>query len=216
VVGLIAALLQLALALFLDPRLVILLLAVWAYLGLMSAEFFAKRWLSARPLHYMWTHMLIMPLIDLYATACDWLAAGGAALTHPPGGLVWFLLVSFFNGFVIEIGRKVRAPADEEPGVTTYTAAWGMTRAVCAWLGAILMTAVFATLAARTIRFTIPVVVLLGVLVALAATVALRFLAEPTRGRSKVIEAAAGVWTLLMYLSLGAIPLLVRVIRHAG
>ena len=43
-----------------------------------------------------------------------------AGLPRPPHGLFWFLLVSYFNGLVVEIGRKTRAPADEEHGVETY------------------------------------------------------------------------------------------------
>ena len=51
--------------------------------------------------------MLIMPLIDFYATACDWLTAGVLCRTGSSG-----VLASYFNGIVIEIGRKIRAPED--------------------------------------------------------------------------------------------------------
>jgi 4-hydroxybenzoate polyprenyltransferase len=93
--------LQLLLALRLDVRLAPILLGTWIYLALMSREFFCKTWLKAHPFTYMWSHMFIMPLIDFYATACDWMTATG----RPPAGLFWFVLVSFLNGFVIEIGR---------------------------------------------------------------------------------------------------------------
>jgi 4-hydroxybenzoate polyprenyltransferase len=73
------------------------------------------------------------------------LAAGAAA---PHAGLAWFLIVSFFNGVVIEVGRKIRAPQDEEVGVETYTALWGRPQAIMAWLGALLLTAISAWLAA--------------------------------------------------------------------
>jgi 4-hydroxybenzoate polyprenyltransferase len=36
-----------------------------------------------------------------------------------------FFWVSFFNGTVLEIGRKIRAPQDEEAGVETYSFLWG-------------------------------------------------------------------------------------------
>ena len=119
------ALLQLLLALWLDRKLVGLLIVVWLYLGLMSQEFFMSDWLKAHPFTYMWTHMLIIPLIDLYTSACDWLVKG-AALPH---GLHWFLAASYCNGMVVEIGRKIRAPEDEERGVETYTAVWGRSTA---------------------------------------------------------------------------------------
>ena len=53
---------------------------------------------------YLLSHMLIMPLIDFYATACDWVPAAG----HPPRHLFAFVIVSFCNDVVIEIGRKIR------------------------------------------------------------------------------------------------------------
>ena len=46
------------------------------YLALMTREFFAARWLKRHPVVYMTSHMVILPLVDLYATACDWWVAG--------------------------------------------------------------------------------------------------------------------------------------------
>ena len=97
----------------------------------------------------MTSHMLILPLVDLYATACDWWVAG---LRQPPPGLYWFLVVSYLNGLVIEIGRKTRAPADEEHGVETYSALWGTNGAVRAWLLTVLVTAFAAWRAAGAHR----------------------------------------------------------------
>jgi len=206
VIGLTGALLQLTLALWLKHALVIVLLITWTYLALMSHEFFVRDWLKARPVTYMWTHMLILPLIDLYATACDWVVAGAAR----PRGVFWFLAVSFFNGLVVEIGRKLRAPEDEEHGVETYTVLWGRRNAVLAWLGALSLTAICAVLAALEINFVVPVAGILLVLFLLAAIISFRFLQQPVRKRAKLFELMAGVWTLLMYLSLGAIPVLIR------
>ena len=204
--GVLSALTQFALALFLQPSLVVLLVLAWAYLALMSVEFFAREWLKARPITYLWTHMLIVPLVDYYATACDWLANGEAQ----PRGLLWFLLVSFTNGIVIEVGRKLRAPVDEEDGVQTYTVLWGRKTAVLVWLGAMLATALFAMLAATNIVFVIPVAVLLTLFLFAAVVVAVRFWQRPESNRAKFFEAMSGLWTLVLYLSLGAIPMLVK------
>lgn len=206
IIGGVAALIQLALGLWLQTSLVVVLLITWAYLALMSKEFFAREWLKARPITYMWTHMLIMPLIDLYSTACDWLVAGGA----PPRGLIWFLMVSFFNGIVIEIGRKIRAPEDEEPGVETYTVLWGRRNAVLAWLGALLATALSALMAASLIGLTGVMSVMLGALFAVATIMARSFLRHPVTSRAKRFESMSGAWTVLMYLGLGGVPLLLR------
>lgn len=203
--GVACALVQLALALWLEPSLAILLALTWGYMALMSREFFAPRWLRARPVAYMASHMAVIPLIDLYATACDWHVAGG---TSPPAGLGWFLLASYANGVVVEIGRKTRAPQDEETGVETYSALWGRGAAVAAWLGAIGATAIFASRTAARMGTGQPVNWVLAGAAALCAVVAWTFLRRPVAGRGRRIEIASGAWTLLMYLSLGAMPVL--------
>jgi hypothetical protein len=207
-----AALTQLLLALWLAPSIVWLLGLVWIYLALMTREFFAAAWLRARPIAYMLSHMIIVPLVDLYATACDWRVAG---LRHPPAGLVWFLIVSFSNGLVIEIGRKIRAPEDEEPGVQTYSVLWGRGGAVSAWLTAIAATAVCALQEARQIGAGRPVGVVLAVLMLGCVVAGERFVRRPTSRGGTTIETASGVWTVLMYLSLGAAPLAFAVWKAA-
>lgn len=205
-VGGFAAAAQFALALLLDARLVLLLAGTWLYLALMSKEFFVGPWLRRRAVLYLLSHMVIIPLVDLYATACDWLPAQG----WPPEGLNWFLAVSYCDGVVLELGRKIRAPADEEPGVETYSALWGPRGAVGAWLAALLVTAGCALLAARRVDFLLPVATLLGGLLVAAALTAGLFLRRPARRYAKAIEGLSAVWTLLMYLALGAGPLLTR------
>jgi 4-hydroxybenzoate polyprenyltransferase len=202
----VAALLQVLLAVWLDVRLLFVLAGVWAYMALLSREFFAATWLKARPLTYLWSHMLVVPLIDLYATACDWVPAGAA----PPAGLGWFLAASFFNGIVVEIGRKLRAPADEEPGVETYSAVWGRPRAVAGLLGALALAAGCATLSGRLVGVQ-AVTALAGLTAcAAAAMLGLSFVRSPAPGSGKRFEALSGVWTLAMYVCVGILPLALR------
>jgi 4-hydroxybenzoate polyprenyltransferase len=143
ILGILSALAQLGLTLWLFPPLILWLVLTWTYLALMGKEFGVGAWLRAHPFTYMWTHMVIMPLIDVYTSGCDWLPAG----VNLPAGLKWFLIASFFNGMVIEVGRKIRAPEMEEPGVQTYSVIWGRTGAVAAWLLAMLLTFNFALVA---------------------------------------------------------------------
>ncbi len=211
-VGAAAAAVQLGFAVWLAPALVIVLLIGWAYLALMSKEFFARAWLKARPITYLWTHMFIMPIVDLYATACDWVPAG---LALPPRGLSWFLAASFFNGIVIEFGRKIRAPADEETGVQTYSFLWGRRTAVMAWLAMMAATAGCATMAARNIAFAPQVAVTLSAVFFIGSVVATGFLRSPVPGSGKRFELVAGLWTLALYLSLGVVPLACRLLTQS-
>ncbi len=48
---------------------------------------------------------------------------------------------------------------------------------------------------------------MLGGLIVVCVAVARRFLRNASRGGGKAIEVMAGVWTLLMYLGLGAAPM---------
>lgn len=201
-----AAVVQFALAAWLSWMLVGLLLLTWTYLALMTKEFFVREWLIARPVTYLWTHMLILPLADLYATACDWLHATSSA----PAGLSWFIAVSFFNGVALEIGRKIRAPEDEEEGVRTYSKIWGRRTATLVWLGALGTTAVCATLAASRIAFLTPVGVTLAVLLLLAVVLARSFLTRPESARARRLDHFSGLWTIVLYLMLGIIPLALK------
>src|SRR5262249_27426900 len=145
-----------------------------------------------------------LPIVDLYATACDWWPNSQGA----PPGLVWFLVVSYFNGIVIELGRKIRAPQDEEEGVETYSVLWGPRVAVGVWYGAMLATAGFAATAAWQIEMLGPVVFVLVLLVGAGGLLALSYALKQERARAKWVERFSGIWTLCMYLSLGAVPLL--------
>ena len=200
-----AAAVQLTAALLLRPALALLLLLPWAYLAAMSHEFGVREWLKARPITYLWTHMLIMPLVDFFATGCDWLASHAA----PPAGLWWFLAASFCNGVVIEFGRKIRSPADEEEGVPTYTALWGLRRAPLAWLAMLGTTFACATLAARPLGCALYVAAILGFLLIGAVLIVRRFqkLQPPRAGRR--FDILSALWTLALYLSLGVVPHLI-------
>jgi len=197
------AILQLGLALCQSLKLVILLAITWAYLAAMSKEFFVGTWLRKKPLLYMVSHMVIMPLVDLYATSTDWRTAGG----RPPRGLIFFLLASYFNGLAIEIGRKIRSPDDEEKGVGTYSRIWGMDTAVVSWWCVMAVTVGFAyqaTSGLGTIAWA--VVAVLAAAYAGAILVGMSFLRRPKPGRGKWIERYSGLWTITLYLSLGLLP----------
>ena len=199
-----AALLQLGLVLALDVWLLGVLALAWGYLTLMSVEFFCRAWLKRRPLVYLLSHMGIMPLVDFFGTACEWLPRGSGA----PAGLAWFLAASFCNGIVIEIGRKLRQPEAEEQGVETYSRLWGKAGGSLGWVSMLCATLICAGLAAAKIGFALPVIAALGVMLGVALTAIVLFQKGSVPG--KTIEAVTALWTLTLYLMLGLVPLWMR------
>ena len=204
VVFILAALIQTALVLALDLRLMVVLAIAWSYLALMSVEFFCRDWLKQRPITYLVTHMGIMPLVDFFGTACEWLPRGASA----PAGLGWFLAASFFNGIVIEVGRKLRQPADEEDGVETYSRLWGKSGGAGVWFAALVATFICAVLAARAIHFTMPVAIALATVLAVSLAVVPGYVKGSLA--SKHIEVISALWTLTLYLMLGLVPLVLK------
>ncbi len=207
-VFILAGMAQALLALIHNPLLLVYLGITWLYLAGMSKEFFVRDWLKSRPVLYLLSHMAIMPLIDLYVTGCDW----GNHQKTPPSGIVWFLVVSYFNGIVIELGRKIRSPEDEEHGVETYSFLWGRKRAVMAWWMAMILTALFAAVAASRLNMIVPIGAVLLLLLVAGIWIGQRFLGDPSPGRGKSIEGYSGAWTVLMYLTLGVLPLVIRIL----
>lgn len=198
-VGGVALALAVGLNFLTEPALLAPIALVAAYAALMTREFFVGEWLRAHPAAYLLSHMAIMPLIDLYSTGLDWIAAGVDA----PRALYLFLLLTYLNGIVIEIGRKIRVPEEEREGVDTYTSVWGLRVAPAIWLGVLGMTAVVAGLALRAIGASAGEMVALGALVVLAGAPAMAFLRRPSPAWSRRVEAASGGWTIAMYLALG-------------
>jgi 4-hydroxybenzoate polyprenyltransferase len=179
------------------------LLLVWAYMGLMRVEFFAPAWLKAHPTVYLLSHMVILPLIVFFITAHDWLVARSA----PPPGLVWPLGLSFANGLVFELGRKIRSPHEEEPGVETYSALWGAQRASAIWLAVVTVAAMTTGVALWQIdAIRVWNIGLLGLLWCGALFVVWRFGDGHGQTTGKTIERFAAATVLLSYtvLAVGA------------
>jgi len=186
-----------------DVRLLGPLLLVWVWMGLMTAEFFVPTWLKARPAAYTISHMLVMPLIDLVLTGFEWLPAGSA-----PHALTLFLLMSFANGCILEIGRKLWSPSSERHGVETYSALMGPRRAGTLWISCMLASLVL--LFGVGLATGAPVVT--G-LVGIAAAVftggkALAYRRDPSVAAQASMDSAAGTWVFACYVAAGFAPLI--------
>jgi hypothetical protein len=197
-----------ALTSILSPGLLLFLALVWAWLGLMTVEFFVPDWLKARPFLYLASHMAIMPLIDLFITAAEWLPSGAGA----PNGLWLFIALSCANGCVIEVGRKVWAPENERPGVETYSSLLGPQKSAYLWLG-FASVAYLLLLGVGHFAGALFIIALLGAAaLALVVYTAHRFVKTSSGEGQKRIDQMSGFWVLACYSLAGFVPVLLRAI----
>lgn len=208
IIGVIVTVAQIATIAIFQIDMLYLYIIVLIYLTLMGVEFFVPEWLKQRHLIYITSHMVIIPLIDIYASGLDWLLEGAEA--H--WGLAWFFSVSYVNGLVLEFGRKIRTPETEEEGVTSYTGLYGKKGGVVIWIVLMLVTMVLAMGAAHYANIGWLAYIVFGFCFLLCSFPGWLFLYKTTLKRSKYIEYASAAWTALMYLSLGGIPMLINLL----
>jgi len=204
-IGIVISAQVIALIIFKQQLIPIYLLCL-GYMLLMRVEFFAADWLRKRQVWYILSHMVIIPLVDILASAADWKLAG----VIPPAGLAYFFVVSFLNGLVLEVGRKMRAPNQEEEGVISYTHLWGIRGASLAWITLLVFTLWTAISAANYAGHPTIILIALASIFLLCLVPVILFLKSPKPTYAKWIEHASGLWTLAMYLLLGGAPLLLN------
>jgi len=201
----VASVAQVVIALAVDVRLLWLLAALWGYLLLMAVEFFVPAWLRARHFAYLASHIPFAGLIALYAAAFEWLPR--RMDPHPALGLL--AVAALFASTMLEIGRKIRAPQDEEAGVASYSRVWGRPAATAAWLAAFGLVVLFGMLAARAAGQAAIFAVLMAPLAVLAALCGLRYLRRPEKANR--FEALSAVASLALFAALGPLPVLLSV-----
>ncbi len=147
--------------------------------------------------------MAIMPLIDLMLTGLEWLPHGSP---HP--GLWLFIGLSFANGCVLELGRKIWSPTNEREGVETYSALWGPRRATVIWIG--FVTVSFLLLAGVGVAvghmIALTAIGMVGLVACLL--VAKAYVRRPDAAAQSRIDTVAGLWVFLCYATAGFVPLL--------
>mgnify|MGYP003666823639 FL=1 len=209
VLGIAIVVVQVAVITIFQTKMLYIYLVVLAFLCLMGVEFFVPKFLKPRQIIYITSHLFIFPLLDLYSSGLDWLLAG----QQPHVGLVFFFIVSYLDGLLVEFGRKMRAPEDEEENVVSYTGMWGVKGAISVWVSTLFVTLIFAILAAQYAGYGKIAFIVLGSLAFITLIPAILFLKNPNKKTAKGMEHISGIWTVGMYLSLGGIPMLMNFIN---
>ncbi len=209
-IGIGIVVLQILVNLYFFPKMLWIYMLIIAYLSLMGKEFFIAEWLKKHQFWYVTSHMLIIPLVDIYASGLDWLLEGAAA----PKGLLFFFAVSYMNGIVLEIGRKIRTPEQEAEGVLTYSALFGAKKATYLWVVVLFVTLVCSIAAAHYAGYGATAFYVLIAFFVLCVAIAFYFLKNATSKSAKAIELASAVWTIAMYLTLGAVPMVMAWLKN--
>lgn len=204
IVGAVVFAAQLIVNLIFIQDLLLIYAIVMLYLLLMGKEFFIGRWLKKHPFFYITSHMFIIPLIDIYASGFDWELANVAA----PIGLIFFFIVSYMNGIVLEIGRKIKSPENEEHN--TYSTSLGMKKASLLYIMVLIIALASNLLASHYAGFGMTGYLIVGSLFFLCLLAPIFFLQKFTKGRAKLVELSSALWTIGSYLTLGGVPMLLK------
>ncbi|MDQ6761178.1 MAG: UbiA family prenyltransferase, partial [Bacteroidota bacterium] len=187
------AAMQLIVNVFFFPKMLIIYFIVIGYLLLMGKEFFVSAWLKKHQLWYVTSHMFIIPLVDIYASGLDWKVEN----VQPPSSLLFFFAVSYMNGIVLEIGRKIRIPEKESEGVLTYSSMLGANKATKLWILILLVTLALSIAASVFAGYGLVAFIVLGSVFIVCSSPAFIFLKNKSQRVSKYIEYASALWTIM-------------------
>lgn len=191
------------------PKLLILLFLVLVYLFLMLKEFYVPKWLKSHHTYYVVSHMMIIPIVDVFSTSFDWYLQGRSASYY----LIIFFVISFINGLILEVGRKIRVMDNEEEGVLTYSKLWGYKRAIIYWLILVIICFVLSIYAIMIARHDALEQYLLFIVFLVCIILSANLYRNPSEFLTKKLEILSGIWTLIMYLSIGGLSMLSHLIK---
>lgn len=184
----ICAVLQIIITKIFNDSGLILLMIVWFFFWLLSKDFFIKKYIDKHILLGVFLDELLMPVLVVYLLSYVYL-----------GIEVWqILLISYLVSWTVEIARKIRCKEDEEKGVKTYTAVFGINKAMLI----LFLLETFLMLLQLKIIGVAYVYVVIGIYM-LVNLVNLLFVVKQTHKLAKITELSANIYIIIVYLSMG-------------
>ena len=187
-----------------EPLVLLPLTLVFIWMWLMGKEFFVRKWLLKRQFWYVVSHMLIIPFVDIFASSFDWYLNGRSA----PSGLLFFFALSFINGLVLEVGRKLKSPDQEKEGVKTYSVLLGGRKGATLWICCLFVTFLIGMTSCWYANFPLVCYALLIFGFLISTFFGLRYIFLMSTRSAKTLEVVSGLWSILLYLTVGAVPLM--------
>lgn len=176
------------------------LIIVWIFFAIMSKNFFIKKFLDKHILIEVLFDELLMPIMVIYlATFVHYNIPIYSMYSIVEIKYLWkFLLMSYIVSWIVEIARKVRCKEDEENGVKTYTAVFGIPKAVLILvsLETILMIIHTLILGQKYLFLTIGLYCVVNLF-------NLLFVLQKDRKSAKTVELCTNLYVMICYFSLG-------------
>ena len=192
----ICAILQVVITACINPIILIYLALVWAFFAIMSKSFFIKKFLSKHILVEVLLDELLMPILVLYLSK---FVQYSNPFEFDINCLnIWkFLLMSYIVSWIVEIARKVRCKEDEEKGVKTYTAVFGIKKATLLLSALEIILACIQGIILK--KYTISVICLVLAVI----LINIGFFTKRNKKFAKLTELSANIYIFLVYFSMG-------------
>lgn len=184
----ICAILQVVITFLFNRYSLIHLALVWAFSALLSKDFFIKKFIDKHMLIGVFLDEILMLILVLYLSSYIYI-----------GSNIWpILLISYLVSLTVEIARKVRCKEDEEEGVKTYTAVFGIGKAILILfiLETLLMLLQLKVLGTIHLPWIVGVYVLTNI-------INLLFVKKKNKKLAKMTELSANIYIIFIYLSMG-------------
>ncbi len=188
----ICALLQIIVTVFATEnriKSIIYLLIMWIFFAIMSKGFFIKKFLEKHILLEVLLDEIMMPLMVLYLSSFMKIGLNKD---------IWkILILSYIISWIVEIARKIRAKQQEEKGVKTYTAIFGIPKAITILI-------ILETLLAIVQYMILGVnqIVLIILTYAIINIINILFVIKKDKTFAKMVEISANIYIILVYLSM--------------
>lgn len=191
VLFIICAILQIAITAIVNRYALKFLVLLWIVFYLMTKGFFIKKVLDKHILLEVTFDEIMMPVLVIF-------------LSKFPNGRIFltnryflFLFMTYVVSWIIEIARKVRCKEDEEEGVRTYTAVFGINKAMLLLNLLQLILTTIQTLILGKERLLIT-----GIPFAIVLLTNILFAIKQNKILSKLAELFANVHVFLVYFSM--------------
>ena len=194
----ICAILQIIITYFVSPIAILYLIILWIFFAIMSNGFFVKKFIEKHILVEVALDELMMPVLTLYLSRfVRFINPIHSFYSYIDIKNIWrLLLMSYIISCIVEIARKVRCREDEEVGVKTYTAVFGIKKAI-------LILFVLETLLMMINNLILKCPFYIGfVIYTIVALINLIFVIKQNKVFSKLVELAANIYVLIAYVSM--------------